>query len=299
MFGFKDKFDYYECSSCGCVQIAGVPENLSKYYPDQYYSLQPLKKEKENFLKLLIRRLRAEYCLYQKGLIGKLLAKKFGIPDYYEWLRAGHVKFGSKILEIGCGSGNLLFILKNEGFQNVLGIDPFIEKDILHENGVRILKKETSEIKDQFDFIMMHHSFEHLPNSEFAMKEIYRLLARNRFALIRIPLAGSFAWGKYGVNWVQLDPPRHLFLHTLKSIEILANKTGLKIANVIFDSFEFQFWGSEQYCKDIPLTDPKSYQVNPQKSIFSKGEIEKFKQISIELNKNKQGDQACFYLYKQ
>lgn len=299
MFGIRDEFEYFECSFCGCVQISQVPNNLSRYYSNQYYSLQPLKRERENLIKALLRRMRSEYCLYERGFFGKLLAKKFGIPDYYEWLKNGKVRCESKILEIGCGSGNLLFVLTNEGFKNILGIDPYIDGDIVHENGTRILKKETAEINEKFDFIMMHHSFEHLPDSNLAMKEIYRLLSNDRFALIRIPLAGSYAWKKYQTNWVQLDPPRHLYLHTLKSIQLVAENVGFKVSKIKFDSSEFQFWGSEQYIQNIPLRDPKSYQVNPNDSTFTPQQIEEFKKKSEELNEKSEGDQACFYLYKR
>src|SRR5206468_2718584 len=38
MFGLREAFDYFECAACGCLQIAQVPRDLSKYYPPQYYS---------------------------------------------------------------------------------------------------------------------------------------------------------------------------------------------------------------------------------------------------------------------
>lgn len=31
-----DEFDYFECSNCGCLQIKEIPENIGKYYPDNY-----------------------------------------------------------------------------------------------------------------------------------------------------------------------------------------------------------------------------------------------------------------------
>ena len=48
MFGTRDSFTYLECSNCGCLQIKQVPDDLSKYYPDNYYSLTS---GKINFLK--------------------------------------------------------------------------------------------------------------------------------------------------------------------------------------------------------------------------------------------------------
>lgn len=89
-----------------------------------------------------------------------------------------------------------------------------------------------------------------------------------------------------------------MFLHTLKSFNLLINQTPLRIKNIIFDSTEFQFWVSEQYKNNIPYYSEKSYQINPKKSIFTKKQIEKFMKKSHELNKNNIGDQAIIILEK-
>jgi len=145
---------------------------------------------------------------------------------------------------------------------------------------------------------MFHHSFEHLPFPQEIFKCISRLLNDRGVVLIRTPIVPSYAWEYYGVNWVQLDAPRHFFIHSLKSLEILAAQAGLKIKEVIYDSTEFQFLGSEQYQRDIPLISERSYYKNPQKSIFSAGERKMFNLKADNLNNDKLGDQASVYLTK-
>jgi hypothetical protein len=81
-------------------------------------------------------------------------------------------------------------------------------------------------------------------------------------------------------------------------MRILSESAGFTIAKVVFDSYDMQFWGSEQYLKDIPLMDDRSYLNDPARSIFSKAQIEGYKKMSVELNEKGDGDQACFYLYK-
>jgi hypothetical protein len=44
---------------------------------------------------------------------------------------------------------------------------------------------------------------------------------------------------------VQLDCPRHLAIHTSRSMEQAAGLAGLTIAKTVYDSSAFQFWGSE------------------------------------------------------
>ena len=111
--------------------------------------------------------------------------------------------------------------------------------------------------------------------------------------MIRIPIASSYAWRTYGVNWVQLDPPRHLFLHTVKSMSFSAEKAGLEVKDVFYDSGTLQFTGSERYSKNIPLMDKSG------DTLFSEAELANFQRQADKLNKEKQGDQAGFYLYKQ
>lgn len=99
-----------------------------------------------------------------------------------------------------------------------------------------------------------------------------------------------WAWENYKTHRVQIDAPRHFFLHTTRSFEVLAEKAGLKIWDIVFDSTEMQFWGSEQYARGIPYMAENSYLVNPKKSIFSAREIKRFRKMAQDLNVKKQGD---------
>ncbi|WP_374886362.1 class I SAM-dependent methyltransferase [Microseira sp. BLCC-F43] len=305
MFGFRDEFEYFECAECGCIQIKEIPEALSKYYPDNFYSFQEITSDsKVNSIESFLKRQRMKYLIYGNKEIGILLSKilikiyKTPMADYYEWFRKLQLPLESEILDVGCGSGNLLLQMRSDGFTNLTGVDPFIKSDIFYENGVKVLKKYLHEIEGSFDFIMLNHAFEHMPQPLSVLKELYRIVNKNRYVLIRIPVASSFAWRKYGVNWVQIDAPRHFFLHTTKSMEILANKAGFKIADIVFDSHAFQFWGSEQILGNIAITESASYAVNPDKSMFSKEQIDDFNSMAKQLNKEKDGDAAGFYLYK-
>ena len=82
-------------------------------------------------------------------------------------------------------------------------------------------------------------------------------------------------------------------------MELLAEHAGFEIESVEFDSGILQFWGSEQYIQDIPLSDSKSYKNGIDDSIFSEDDIKNFRMKARELNKTKEGDQACFLLRKR
>jgi len=305
MYGLRDEFAYAECASCGCVWLTDSPSDPQRYYPAAYYPA-PAAVTEATSLKTVLWHERAKYCLLGSGLFGRLLANVygrpsagiFGNPDYYVWLKKVAATFSSKILDVGCGEGTLLARLHNDGFSSLIGVDPFIERSTAYGVGLQLLKQEIYSVDDDFDLIMFHHTFEHMPNPVKVLKHVARILRPDRYALLRIPVASSFAYRTYGANWAQLDAPRHLFLHTYESVRILAGQAGLKVAEVVCDSDEFQFWASEQYVRDIPLKDGRSYAVNPSKSVFTKDDIQAFKRKATGLNSRNEGDSACFYLYK-
>src|SRR3982751_6453643 len=243
MFGSRDKFDYIECSRCGALQIAEFPD-LTRYYPDNYLSFDSKVVMGETLAKRTAARFAGRYFATGEGLLGRfILNKKPWIADHYPAsLRAFPlgIDFDSRILDFGCGTGQLLQSLHYFGFKNVSGADAFIPKDITHKTGVKILKRGLEDLEPAFDLVMLHHSFEHLPGPAKSLREIHRLLADGKYVLIRVPVV-NFAWERYGVNWVQMDPPRHLFLFTEEAMRRLAENAGFHVEAVIYDSTEFQF----------------------------------------------------------
>lgn len=304
MFGTRDPFDYLECGACGTLQISEIPD-LGRYYPKDYYSLNTEEQGGEAAQSLSKIRLAARYAgnflLNRKNRLSRLLVRKQWrfrtfFPDYLKEPLL-ELDFESKILDFGCGAGQLLQALYYYGFRNLTGADAFIEGDIFYPNGVKIYKRALPDIEPFFDLVMLHHSFEHLPDPRESLREIYRLLPPGKFCLIRIPLK-AFAWEKYGVNWVQLDPPRHLFLYTEPSFRLLAEKTGFEIAKVVYDSDVFQFYGSEQYARNIAMNEKADAGGNNFAETITPAQIRRWEREADKLNRERRGDQACFYLRK-
>ena len=289
MFGFRDEFSYNQCSSCGCLQIAEFPQNIDKYYPPYYYSFNaetaPLKRQP-----------------FIKRIVGNFRLKKLFKKDRpaLRYLKPIDVNFSNKILEVGCGKGRQICDLFNLGFENIEGVDKFIPQEIDHGFGVRILKKDIEELKpNNYDLIIMNHVLEHMPEQQNALKNCRRLLKDEGCLLIAIPIIAE-AFEIYKENWVQLDAPRHFFLHTVKSMNILAEETGYEIRHKLFDSLSFQFWASELYKKDIPLFPEENNRLAyPVEKYFSEEEIENYQTKAAKLNAEGRGDTAVFYLFKK
>ena len=136
-----------------------------------------------------------------------------------------------------------------------------------------------------------------MPDQLGTLRYVYEILSNRGICLIRIPVKSNYIWKRYGVHWVQVDAPRHFFIHTLKSMELLAKKANLEILKIVFDSTSFQFWASEQYLKDISLTQEKGSK-KENACQFTPNEMKEFEKLAKKLNNNCQGDQAQFYLRK-
>lgn len=295
MFGLKDEFEYFQCSQCECLQIVQIPVDLSNYYPNDYYSFLIYDGKRFKGLKGKVYRARVKSTVFNDRLVRKLI--NLFMPVRKLNIFRNLMTKGTRILDVGCGNGEvLLYPLKEAGLQYVVGCDPYIPNDINYKNGLGIRKKDIFGLHDRWDIIVYNHSFEHISNPLENLIKVQELLVPGGICILRIPTVPNYAWSHYGTNWAQLDAPRHLFLHSPKSISYLAKKAGLTLEKIIYDSTFFQFSGSDSILNGIPLLKSKSHGHN---SFF----VRKFKKIKYKwlakgLNRKGLGDQAAFYLKK-
>jgi SAM-dependent methyltransferase len=285
MFGTLETIESFLCSDCGYIQVARIQPDLSKFYPPTYYPFNiktSVAREKPALWRLL------EYLKVSNTLFGRG-SKLANIASYLAesphllhtvgpWLLKCHIQsFNSRFLDVGFGSFSTWFKnLKALGYHSLVGVDPYIESEVI-SGGISILKTAIHNLSDKFDLVSLRHSFEHIPKQAEALRAIRFVLKPDGFCLIRIPLVSSAVWEEYGTDWVELDAPRHLYLHAPKSIKLLAKEEGFELVDFFCDSTEFEFWGSEQYRRYIPLMAEDSFCIDPSKSKFIYLEMGEFK----------------------
>jgi SAM-dependent methyltransferase len=296
MFATMEPFEYFECTHCGCVQIAVYPDDPGKYYPEHYYSFG--RESDKVSLKTKAKYFRDRYTYFHKGFAGWGIT--MFLPNHFlkTLRRIKSISLQSKIADIGCGYGEILRSMQKLGFSNLTGIDPYNKEDMDIGNGLHIYKKTLEQLEGGYDLLMMHHVLEHLPDQNKVFKQVHERLATKGYFLVRIPLSDSFARYKYQTNWVQWDAPRHFYLHTRRSVEILAENNGFVVEEVIYDSNGMQFWGSELYRLGLPLFDKKGMPTDPYK-YFSRLKMLQFNRMANKLNRRHKGDQAIFLMRKK
>ncbi len=296
MYGLGDVHPYFQCKRCGCLQISSIPADMARYYGAGYYSFKP---RQSGGLYRRVVAARNRHAVAGGGVLGRLL-NKLQPTQMFDFLGPAKstLNIDSAMLDVGCGSGALVLLLREAGFRNALGIDPFADADLLHD-GRPLVRRSTLDAMDgTFDLVMFHHSLEHMPDQVGALQQAYKRLRPGGHCVVRVPLSSSEAWQHYGLDWVQLDAPRHFYLHSLDSMDHLVRAACFQCLSIQFDSTAFQFWGSEQYRQGITLTDARSYAVNPAASIFSPQDIARFDAQAARLNAQRQGDQAGFVLQR-
>ena len=250
MQGTREVFEYFECANCGCLQIASFPDDMSRYYHSGYYSTR-----RRNDVKQYLFNKRLDAIINERGMVGRVLLKLFPVESNVDAGSPQPVKKTGRILEVGCGNGGYLFKLYELGYSRLHGIDPYMSSADVRESPFPLERKSILDLDlpSSFDVIFMGHTLEHIAQQHETLRQVRALLSSAGVALVRIPMIPCYAWEHYGIDWVQLDAPRHFFLHTRDSLRFVADRAGLRIDEIQYDSNAFQFWGSEQYRMDIPL----------------------------------------------
>lgn len=289
-------FDYFECGRCGCLQIAEIPATLDRYYPDDYYSFKRHDRLARASVRAFFDRHRVRHQLGEPNLIGWLtgfLAKPLG---YLDWVKGAGVRQDARILDVGCGSGKYLVQMALGGFTSCQGVDPFVPETLRYDNGVVVHKltlDELAKTEAPFDFIMMHHSLEHMPDQQASLKAIRSLLAPGGTVMIRVPVASSYGWRHYREHWVALEPPLHLYLHTHESLRTLAAQAGMEVVHQYCDAPPNILMWSEIYRR---TGDARMGGNETCREKLTRAEFREFTARSVAANQSNEGDLAVYFL---
>jgi SAM-dependent methyltransferase len=127
-----------------------------------------------------------------------------------------------RVLDVGCGAGNELNLLRHLGWQ-AEGLEP--DRAAVDAATHAALKVTQGDLlshpfaPESFDAVTMSHVIEHLVDPKRHLREAWRLLRPGGRLVLLTPNANSWGHRHYGADWRGLEPPRHLQIFTLPSLK--------------------------------------------------------------------------------
>jgi len=301
MFGTRVSFKYVYCKDCETIQFCDSDKITQNDYPENYYSFR------ETNVSVWERVRTALYIISVKGVfkklffLNKIAAKLFDEKSAYAV--KGIIENSKSVLDIGCGNGDLIYSF-SKIFKEIffIGLDPYIAKSKERSKNCKILKEDVLNHEKCYDLILLSHSFEHMDNPYQICSKLTELLNPGGFIIIRIPVCDSYFFYKYNINWVQLDAPRHKYIYSNKSFDILMKKSNMRVIHSYSDSKVFSYIASEMYKQNISLVDPKSFYQNRIKQLFNLSYYKYLfsgKKIVERMNEMNYGDQRVYVIKKE
>jgi len=186
----------YSCVACGHYFQPIVPvEELLPYYPPRYYG--------------------EDQGAAMPGVLARLRLNRRARS--VEWRAAK-----GRVIDVGCGRGNLLQELKSRGW-SVVGMDWNAgNADVVAGRlGIPVVagpKGLDGLAAGSFDAVSLFHVLEHEQQPLLLLEQVHRLLKRNGRVLIGVPSGGSTASRLFGRHWMGYDFPRHRQVFTPRSL---------------------------------------------------------------------------------
>lgn len=213
-----DTFLAMQCNSCGLVYLNPRPSvvEFDRIYPSSYHAFD-FSEEDFGFVHKIRSRLEAK----------RLLELCEDLPG------------DARILDVGCGDGFHLNLLKKYGKAGwtLEGVD--IDRraaQMAEKAGLKVHIGTIEELdlpENTYDLAFMIQTIEHVEKPEKVLSAVRKILKPNGKLVVVTDNTGSFDFALFkGSYWGGYHFPRHWNLFNRKSLTKLAEKTGFEIAKL-------------------------------------------------------------------
>jgi SAM-dependent methyltransferase len=226
---------YYVCDICKSLSILDFYKEADDIYDGNYYSLEKkpinIRSLKDYIYRILFN------ISYYLG-IHFFPSKEYLFYREFRFLRLNKK---SRIVDIGCGTGDFVDRLQFLGYKNASGIDPYFDERLQEGSELDIKRSAIHELTGAYDLIVSHHVLEHVESPFLFMKEISRLLAEKGRALLCFPTFGGLTKFFKEYSYV-VQAPQHTCLLSESGFSKICDSSGLKIIRWIQSSESDYAW---------------------------------------------------------
>jgi len=241
-------FTLYSCEACRCLFLHPMPDSreIERFYPADYW-----------------------WNARRSGGLKKLesVYRKLALRDHIAFITRAAGDRSVDVLDVGCGSGTLLGLLKQRGFR-VTGLDFSAEAAAIAkaENGVDVAVGTLEEAHfpaESFDVVTLFHVMEHVTNPRLVLAQVSRVLKPNGVAILQVPNIESWQFKIFGARWYGLDIPRHVIDYSRNSMLKLLADSGFVVNRI--RHFNLRDNGPALVSSVFPSLDPVSRSVRHRK----------------------------------
>ncbi|MBI5245410.1 MAG: class I SAM-dependent methyltransferase [Elusimicrobia bacterium] len=221
-----EPFHLVSCVRCGLIFVNPRPDaqGLSRFYYREYYQKPP------GFLSGLVA---ACMRVFQDYRAGKILGRK---------------KPG-RILDVGCGEGSFLAGCAAHGWEP-WGVETSSAGAALARGkGLKVFDKPLDECglpAAYFDVITLWQSIEHVMDPAGTLRETRRILKDDGLLFLAFPNSDSLEFKAFGPRWFHLDPPRHLYHFSPRTMGGLLRSCGFQALDADHFYWDYNIFGCYQ-----------------------------------------------------
>lgn len=220
----SQKYHFGKCDNCGFYYLNPMPKMTEKILKTFYYNYNHNKQFIKNFEKYK--------PLIKRSLKNKLNVAKISLGTTHNFMRSW------KFLDIGCGGGSYVYAAKDLGLDSY-GIDIDTNSCIFAKSQrLNVFNGNLNEAhypNEYFDIIQIKQVLEHINDPKKFLLEVKRVLKNKGIIIIDVPnqnglipkikILLKISNNEYGF----LQPIRHLYAYTTRSLKILLQKTGFLV----------------------------------------------------------------------
>ncbi|MFX0095649.1 MAG: class I SAM-dependent methyltransferase [Candidatus Hodarchaeota archaeon] len=258
-----EKYGICKCKRCNFVFTnPRVPKNrINLYYCDSY----PFVIDQRSILNLKPEELHNPFQETKKAIFSQVYGFDFfnsHLPSFskkkLQYLsRKRKYRFNMldfdgenrKVLDIGCGIGTDLCILKSRNW-DARGIEQSeTAVEICRKRNLLVIRGDilSVEINDLFHVVTLNHVLEHLYHPKKVLKRIHDILEPGGALLIQIPRMDSIFPKIFRSYWFPLDLPRHVSHFSKHIVTKLLEDIGFRIISCFTYSGSYEIINSIEY----------------------------------------------------